>query len=272
MKLVLKNTLVQKSKTVNIGDTFIACCGCPAVVVDYENRLKVIVEFQDSFRLRKCFTAQNLKRGDFKNPYTKSIFGVGYLGDGEFKSNSKVYVCWFNMLKRCYVTINQPTAYRGVTVSEVWHNFQNFASWYYSQQNCGDGYQLDKDLMTRGNTVYSPKTCCLIPREINNLIGNFSNVFEGDIVGCSLNKRDNLYAVTIRDGRKVIYSGYFKDQKEATKAYVAEKEKRVKVVASKWKDRIDEKVYIALMGWTVYSKNTNISWLNDEFEEKQIDK
>ena len=71
------------------------------------------------------------------------------------------------MFDRCYYSgyqDNNPT-YRGCTVAEEWHNFQNFAKWY--EDNYIEGYQLDKDIKVEGNKVYGPDTCMFISKQEN---------------------------------------------------------------------------------------------------------
>lgn len=74
------------------------------------------------------------------------------------------------MLRRCYDKEFQlkNKSYQGCTVCEEWHNFQNFAEWFY--QNYFDGACLDKDLLCCGNKTYSPDKCCLITRSLNSFL------------------------------------------------------------------------------------------------------
>ncbi len=77
------------------------------------------------------------------------------------------YVRWCGVLERCYSKSyqkNQPT-YVGCSVCEEWLTFSNFKSWMETQD--WEGKQLDKDLLIYQNKVYSPETCCFIPREVN---------------------------------------------------------------------------------------------------------
>ena len=74
------------------------------------------------------------------------------------------------MFVRCYdnkYQLRQPT-YIGCSVSDEFCNFQNFAEWYsHYKYECQYPLEIDKDLLYEGNKIYSPKTCCLLPKEIN---------------------------------------------------------------------------------------------------------
>src|SRR5699024_6213086 len=109
----------------------------------------------------------------------KTVHGVGYFGDGDYVGSvggkkTAAYRSWQNMLRRCYCSLShiKKPSYVGCTVSEEWHDFQNFAEWYYSQDCCAMGYELDKDILNKGNTTYSKDLCCLVPRELNALLAS----------------------------------------------------------------------------------------------------
>lgn len=73
------------------------------------------------------------------------------------------------MIERCYDPKYQdrsPT-YIGCSVDNEWLNFQNFAEWLTNHDYYNLGYDLDKDLLTKGSKIYSPLHCSLIPSEIN---------------------------------------------------------------------------------------------------------
>lgn len=122
----------------------------------------------------------NLLIGNIKDPMRPSRFGVGYLGVGKysFSRDGKATLCarkWKSMLERCYCkkhAIKRPS-YVGCTVAEEWHNFQNFAKWFYENYP-GDGgcYELDKDRLVAGNRVYGPDTCCFLSHEENTMISS----------------------------------------------------------------------------------------------------
>lgn len=112
-------------------------------------------------------------------PLKQKVYGVGYNSSPKngYKSKegnriAKSYDAWKRMLQRCFdakYKEEHPT-YIGVTCVDEWKDFQCFASWWYSQPNHDKGFQLDKDLLIDGNKVYSPKTCCLLPSEINKTL------------------------------------------------------------------------------------------------------
>ena len=75
------------------------------------------------------------------------------------------------MFDRCYnpeVHARVPE-YIDCEVSDEFCNFQNFAKWYDRKiYTSSYALELDKDLLVRDNKIYSPSTCCFIPKEINN--------------------------------------------------------------------------------------------------------
>ena len=108
-----------------------------------------------------------------------STHNIGYFGIGKYKSckNSKInkdYSIWQGILQRghCEIAKEKMSAYKDVTVCGEWHNFQNFAAWFEENWKpwMDSSWHLDKDVLFKGNKVYSPETCCLIPAELNNLV------------------------------------------------------------------------------------------------------
>ena len=125
--------------------------------------------------MKKCIERRWFKNGLIKNPYDKNVFGMGYIGEGKYnkKDYEKIYNTWSDMLRRCYEPyfINKNLAYIDCYVHDEWHNFQNFAKWYEEnyyeikeQRMC-----LDKDILNKGNKIYSSETCLIVPQVINQL-------------------------------------------------------------------------------------------------------
>lgn len=194
-----------------------------------------------------------------QKPVNRTVLGVGYNSGGKHKPHeknkqSKAYSAWRKIIERCYCEKFQKTrpSYKGCSVADEWHDFQNFAEWYTNHKYYGLGYEVDKDLLFRGNKVYSATNCSLVPQAINNLTLD-SRAIRGDSPqGVYLYKRYGSYRAAFRSEGKSVHIGYFKTQFEASEAYVKAKERHVKNTALKWANKIEWGVFVNLMHWTVY--------------------
>ncbi len=109
---------------------------------------------------------------------------------------------------------------------------------------------VDKDILVKGNKMYSEETCCFIPDEINCLIGMKKNRGKYP-AGVTWNKGAKAFRSKVRVYGKDKHLGYYKTSEEAFYAYKKAKEQYVKEVANNWKGQIDNKVYEALMNWEI---------------------
>ena len=187
--------------------------------------------------------------------YTPTVQGVGYRGVGSHKPTvgGKVvpaYRTWTDMLRRCYDPMfhaKHPT-YIGCTVHADWYNYQVFAEWYY-EQAIGEGWTLDKDLIIKGNKVYSAETCAFVSHEINLLLIN-RKASRGDLPqGVTRHRGRYLSNIRVRGQKQHI--GLFNTPEAAFEAYKGVKEAHVKDMANFWKPELDPRVYAALMAYTV---------------------
>jgi len=127
------------------------------------------------------------------------------------------------MLERCYdpkYQLKKPT-YVGCTVCEEWLNYQVFAEWYENnyKEIPNIKFQLDKDLMIKGNKVYSPKNCKLIPHYVNAFLTNNKSTNTSGCPGVCWRDDRKRYVVNISDvvTKKELKLGQFKDLNEAIK-------------------------------------------------------
>ena len=108
-----------------------------------------------------------------------------------------------------------------------------------------EGFHLDKDILIKGNKIYSFKTCCFVPVEINSLLTK-TNSKRGNLpIGVS--KSGNKYKARLNSN----LLGTFDTSKEAFKVYKVAKEKHIKEVAEIWKSQITKQVYKALLKYKV---------------------
>lgn len=244
------------SVVVSEGDVYKNTFGTEYVVVKYQTARKVHVRFLDEFGYETVSTAFYVKKGVIRNPYDKTVFSRGYYGVGPYKGKtgnktSKEYSLWGGMFNRCYCTkpgVNE--TYRDCSVSPEFFNFQDFAVWATKQNGFGrEGWHLDKDIVQRGNKVYSPETCAFVPQEINTLFVSVKAVRGNNPIG--VNNYNGRYRASMQDGDKQRCLGHFDTDNEAFLAYKIAKEKHIKNIANKWRDQIDPRVYDSLMDWKI---------------------
>lgn len=187
---------------------------------------------------------------------SKLFYGIGSNSKRnhrvKFKNkHTSAYRTWRNMLRRCYChkfQEEQPT-YIGCTVDEKWHDFQDFADWFYNQPHSEIGYQLDKDILLPNNKIYSPEMCCFIPHDLNCLLTNRA-LHRGDYPqGVCFDKSSNKYRSRLNLNGSKVHLGLFDCPSEAYGVYKAAKEDHVKNKALEWRDRIAPNVFNALMNW-----------------------
>lgn len=246
------------NKSISVGDTFTNKQGTSAVVLEYLSSTKVRVEFQDPYKDVRYFEARNLKIGNFRNYYDRTIYGVGFIGRGKHlpyvgKKRTEAYNHWSKSMERCYSESYQKVqpSYIGCTVADEWHNFQVFGDWKESNEYYRLGFQLDKDLLVRGNKVYSPDTCCFLPPILNSILGDSKARRGGSPKGTYYDKDRKSYLSSVSFNNVKTFIGYYKCPEEAFYAYKEAKERYIKEVANHYKDQIDPRAYNALMSWEV---------------------
>jgi len=187
---------------------------------------------------------------------TKLMYGIGYNSRGTYRASknrksTKAYITWADMIKRCYSSKyheNKPT-YIDCSVDERWHDFQDFAKWFYNHDFSNMGYQLDKDLLIPKNKAYNSEACSFVPRELNMLLVSCGNARGKYPQGVYFQKASGKYMSAMRTGGERMYLGYFNCPQEAYQVYKKAKEAHVKTKALEWKDRIADDVFTALMNW-----------------------
>lgn len=226
------------------------------VVTKYCNNKEVYVKFIETGYETVVGLCQ-IKRGTIKDRLQPNVFGVGITGEYPVKDNgilTREYYVWHNMLQRCYSSklhLSFPT-YKDCIVSENFKYFTYFKEWCNEQVGFdNEGWSLDKDILLKGNKIYSEDACCFVPNEINTLIINNKALRGGTPVGVNYAKKTGKYSARFNKCGVYAYLGTFNTSEEAFYVYKREKEKYIKEVADKWKDNIDIRVYEALMNYEV---------------------
>jgi hypothetical protein len=194
------------------------------------------------------------------NKFIPTVCGVGYLGEGAYKSTIKhkktsQYETWTKMLKRCYTEnmLKVYPTYKDCKVYYGWLNFQNFAKWYdenYYQIEC-ERMELDKDILIKGNKIYSPEACIFVNREINSLFVRQKKIRGNLPIGVHFNKIKNKYVAQCSYKSKTYFLGNFNNQIEAFKKYKEFKENLIKDIAYALKKQIPKRLFDALLKYRV---------------------
>ena len=182
----------------------------------------------------------------------KPLYGVG-INDARYMTNKSTtnssyrcpyYRIWSNMIERCYSEkrqLNNPT-YKDCTVCAGWLYFSNFRAWMINQE--WKDKELDKDLLSYGNKIYSPKFCIFIPHNINCLLLD-NKKSRGDYPqGVYYYKRGGNYKSQCRVNGKTCHVGYFETPEEAGNAYIDYKVAYVISISDSFKH--DERLFRAL--------------------------
>lgn len=182
----------------------------------------------------------------------KPVFGVG-VNDMINMTRSDAYMTWFQMLNRCY-NENSTTHNRYIDceVAKEWHTLSNFYEWFKDPSNgYKKGYCLDKDILFKGNRIYSPKTCCFVPNEINTMFQNSASIRGKYPIGVQRVK--GKYTASFNCYGKFTHIGYFNMPEEAFIAYKNAKEAYIKEVATDYynQGKITKRVYDAMMQYKV---------------------
>lgn len=229
-------------------------------IIVYRNAKDIDVYFSEYDWTFRHSRYETFKNGSIICPYERRFKDIGYLGEGKYKfrENNKETRCyreWMKILERGYSKSwkERHLTYKDCYVCEEWHNFQNFAEWYYNNYyNINEErMEIDKDILYKNNKIYSPDTCIIVPQRINKLFTK-SDRIRGDYpIGVHKHKNGNYVAqCDFNDSRKR-YLGCYSTIEEAFNAYKMEKERYIKQVANEYKSYIPKKLYDAMYEYEV---------------------
>ena len=246
------------------GETKVNNFGSEMVIIKYKKWEDVDIYFPEYNWTAKNKTYQNFKKGQIKSPYERRYFGIGYLGEGKYKckengKKTRAYSTWNSMLQRCYdkkYHRKEPT-YKDCEVSEEWHNFENYAKWYYDNyyEVEGETMELDKDILFKHNKIYSPETCIFVPKTINSLFVKRQNSRGESVIGTT--PKNGRYQVQCNiinpktSKSKKEYLGICDTQEKAFEIYKYYKERNIKEIADYYKSLIPQNLYNALYNYEV---------------------
>ena len=198
-------------------------------------------------------------KGTITCGYEPRVYGVGYLAEGKYKPSengkkTKYYDVWNKMLYRCYSPkyIQKHPTYEHCEVCKEWLNFQVFSDWFQTNYYEIEGQimNLDKDILCKGNKIYSPQTCIFVPQTINILFIKRDNDRGKFPVGVTYHRNKKYEAQCNMNGKRK-YLGNYKSPEEAFYVYKNFKENYIKEVANQYKNVIPQKLYDAMIKYEI---------------------
>lgn len=174
---------------------------------------------------------------------------LGYV-DGKRKQKTvwkcSYYQTWAEMIRRCYDAKYQerhPT-YASCTVSEDWHTFSRFREWMELQDF--EGLQLDKDILIKGNKLYSPETCVFVTPMVNSFANDQAAKRGEWMIGAIWHKQSKKFRANCSNPftKKQEYLGLFTSEQQAHNAWLKHKNELAHELAE---IQTDERVAKALI-------------------------
>lgn len=160
------------------------------------------------------------------------------------------------MIQRCFdakFKQRSPT-YEDVTCCDEWLSFANFFSWVNREVDYMGrpvGFELDKDILVKGNKIYSPEACSFVPTAVNKLLTDSGGARGIYPVGVTFNKAKGKFTTQLNCFGRKKHLGYYTTIESASFAYKTAKEAQIKIVATQYKDVLSPAVFESLMNWEV---------------------
>jgi hypothetical protein len=237
-------------------------------IIKYNNAYDILVQFQDSYKAIISSSYNNFLKGYLRNPYEIIAGNHGFIGEGIYKRSYNInginlvykdFQTWYNMHTRSENYSGLKPEYADVKVCEEWFNFQNFAKWYHDNyyEVEGDIMNLDKDVLQPNSRIYSPDTCCFLPRRLNEIFHNMNKIRSNGLpIGIETAKRKNSndgYRVKVtyvdeNNNRKYVRKT-FNLLEDAKSFYSKFKQEDTRRIIKAYKNIIPERIYIALYNY-----------------------
>lgn len=182
----------------------------------------------------------------------------------ENKASSNVYRVYNGIRTRCKDTKNDDRirkCYDEVTMCQEWKdNPKSFVKWYLEHYYEFDNEEMDvdKDLFGGDAKIYSPETCCILPKSLNAILTNCKKHYHEEQklneentlpFGVKYNgKKKKYYSNIVFTGtEKIIKLSEWDTAEEAFKEYKTMKQADMLIVAARYKNRIPDYIYHKLL-------------------------
>lgn len=225
-------------------------------ILEYKDSKNVVGKFL-STGYTVTGRADSFRKGYVRDRLAKTICGAGFLGMEDHSTHPEyvnIYQRWRNMIVRC--NQSQETAYRpsylGCTICPEWHDLSKFFNWCITHPQWNSGkWELDKDILVKGNKVYSPTTCCFVPTEVNNLFVKRDKLRGPFVIGVTRYSK-NKFIAQCQDGKGSLTTFPPRlTELESFMDYKIFKESVIKSTAETYKPCISNDVYQVMVRYEV---------------------
>lgn len=225
-----------------VGMEFVNKKGFKWRVVDCVRLKHVLVESLEWMPYEVFTKKDQILRGNLLYPYGKHKDGC-YKGEGSWLYSVKnpYMQLWCGIRSR---TLNdnfkqKHKSYLNCTLCPEWMCLQNFCDWAdstYPKEFPDVAWEIDKDLLSNSG-VYSPETCCWLPKEINLFLSKKSEkgIYEKE------GKRGSSFALFVREGTEVYkekkghYIGSYPTYADAVAKWKEVKQNRLNALIEKYR-------------------------------------
>lgn len=244
---------MSKQPSIKIGDKFKINNGDVVEVLEYLSVKSITIKFPEGHT--EAVRGDELRSGLIRNRM-KPVGNVEHFIGEYTRENCKywdeIYSIWSGLIHRCSNT--KIKGYEDVSVCHEWLNFSIFYDWAINYKDeIIKGYDLDKDIIKKGNLLYSPTTCCFVPPRVNRLfVQSCKSVRRGEYpIGVHFHKVTGKFAAQCQIDGKRTWLGAYDSIQEAFAVFKIHREAEIKRMAEKYKSAMKEEVYTAMLNYEV---------------------
>lgn len=163
------------------------------------------------------------------------------------KKDERSYHHWRRIKNRCYniKMLNNNDCYKNVIICDEWSDYFNYKEWY--DKHYIEGWVIDKDLFSAENKIYSPTTCCFLPKELNTFLSSFTKRKNKKTPRIGVSCRNGKFISEINTKEKHIWLGTFDTLEDAKNAHNIIKQQRLNALIDKYKDQLEPRVVTKLL-------------------------
>jgi hypothetical protein len=140
-----------------------------------------------------------------------------------------------------------------LVLDSAFETFEDYYNWYTSQKGYNvAGWRLHRKVFNKNNIQYTPDELCFLPPLLYGALQKNKNVRGDYPIGVSYNSKAGTFQAFMSYGEdQSVALGSFANEIDAFNMYKHEKEKYIRKLAEDYKGMLDQRVYLALVNYTI---------------------